>query len=260
MVNSSMALFIGSIFGILPTLGLMLLLSHPYEKHFEDKDVFLAYIIGFALGVLLAVGHIFLVTGSIGTSSPIGALLTGALFALLTSLMIGSVINRKRYFGLPKARIGGLGVGLGIATALISFKIFIDVNAFFEDEAANYNFYMKLALYLVSTIAICAAGGMCMGDEVAKSRFKIGLLKTLGLNMFFYPLLFFHYIFFDFQQEYIVLAVLTPIALGAFMFQYIRNFRDPMNNETTPGKKLGTKKKGSGKKKGSRKGNRRRRR
>jgi len=248
MVGTQLAVFIAGVCGIVPTLGLLMLISSPYEKYFEDKDIFLSFGFGFIFGGVLVIAMYWLSLGYLDPDanvSPLSTLIVGVLIALLATLMITVFTNRKKNFNKTKAKFVGLAVACGLSTSIIFYKVFADLQIYYSDESGNINFYFNLILFCVSVVLINAAAGIAAGDMTSKAMFKLGIMKCFGVLVFYYPWLFFHMIYYDPFQQWLMLVVLIGIATFAFIYQYTRNIRnDLMDDDEKKGGK-GKKKKGS---------------
>jgi hypothetical protein len=256
MVSSQFAVFIASVIGIVPPLAFMMFMLSPHEEQFGDRDVFFSFAYGFIVGGVLAIIQWAIIADyiiNIEKVSPISTLIVGAMMALVITLIIIFWSNRKKFFHTDTARFIGLAVGCGISTSFIFAKIYADLQKPFQNEGDNFNFYLKNGLYILSVLLMNTAAGIAAGNEITKGMYKLGVLKCTLLLLLFYPLMIFHMVFFDNDQQWGYLAVLTLIGALAFLYQYTKNvnkdeipfLKGSGEKETKRGKKKEEKGKGS---------------
>lgn len=205
------------------SIGMMILTTSRYESKFEDKSMFLTYAFGLGIGLLLGIGHVWIMTSYINAMDKTNALsviIVGLIMAVLTTLVMTVFTNRKAFFNTPAAKFIGLSIGLGLAGSLIFSKLFADLNYFYGDELGDPNLYMKLAVYLFSALFVHAAAGLIQGHETSKGLMRIGILKSFGILAPYYAVLFVHYVYYDPFQQWFFLFGLTLYGFGFFIYFY----------------------------------------
>jgi hypothetical protein len=221
------------------SMGMLILTTSKYESKFEDKSMFLTFAFGLGVGLLLGIGHAWIMWSYIGEMakiSPLSVLVVGLIMAVLTALVITVFTNRKAFFNTPTAKFIGLSVGLGLAGSLIFSKFFADLNYFYADDLGDPNLYMKLALYLLSALFVHAAAGIIQGEETSKGFMRIGILKSFGVLAPYYAALFIHYVYYDPVQQWFFLFIMTLYGFGFFLYFYKRYIINEF--VTTPKRRL----------------------
>ena len=207
------------------SMGMLIITTSKYESKFEDKSMFLSYAFGLGVGLLLGLGHVWIMTSYISAmdkTNPLSVIIVGLIMAVLTTLVITVFTNRKAFFNTPAAKFIGLSVSLGLAGSLIFSKLFADMNYFYTDDLRNPNLYMKLTVYLFSALFVHAAAGIIQGEETSKGFMRIGILKSFGVLAPYYAALFIHYIYYDPFQQWFFLFIMTLYGFGFFLYFYKR--------------------------------------
>jgi len=155
--------------GIIPALILLFISLKGYEGYYKDKTVFITFIAGLILGVIIVIIEAY--------SALIGVLFI-ILFPIIEQLSKTIVLNLPRFQGKKETPIYGLSLGLGFGSIFIpSSIILLDIQGNSDNISLIFSFLGTLGIILLH-----AATGVCIGYGI----YKFKLIKYLVFSIILY--------------------------------------------------------------------------
>ena len=155
--------------GIIPALFLMFISLKGYDNYYKEKLVFLTFVIGIVLGVIVVLIEAY--------SAAVGIYFI-ILFPILEQLSKTIVLNFRRFHGKKETPIYGLSLGLGFGSIFIpSSLILLNLQGTYTNVAITISIIASIGIILIH-----AATGVCIGYGV----YKYSLLKYLVFSILLY--------------------------------------------------------------------------
>lgn len=163
--------------GIIPALILLYISLKGFEGHYQDKKIFITFLIGLVIGFIsviieyytIAVGVLFIV-----------------LFPILEQMFKTIILNIGRLQEKRETTIYGLSLGLGFGSIFMPFQIILVYSQF----DVTYLILGYTILGSFSWILIHGATGTIIGYGIYEGKllnyFILAILLTIPLNIFYY--------------------------------------------------------------------------
>ncbi len=195
--------------GIIPALIFLYLAIKGYEGHYEDKKIFLTFVIGIIIGFVAAYVQSFTFAG---------VLLYIALLAFFDQLFKTIVLNIRRFQEKRQTVIYGLTLGLGFGSAFTPFQI-IAASSFISNEV-----YVLILISIgsIGIILFHGATGAYIGYGIYIGKLTRYLFISIIIQMPFNLLLGLIIISLGSEPLSLTLIfVILTIIYGAIIFYYV---------------------------------------
>lgn len=189
-------LFAAFVIGFLPSYGLLLFITRGKEFPPQvERDVFLSFAIGAAVGVGTAVLRLASVSSvAVGGGADLSTtlLILSPMLATLDVMPLYLYLNRKPFSGRPQALYVAISMALGVAAMEITFKTFrsLSTGGFFSTLSGP----LSLGLFIISSLFIRTALGVDVGLTVTfpgtakKYLWPVLFMALFNFLMAFYQL------------------------------------------------------------------------
>ncbi|MEM0492802.1 MAG: protease PrsW [Candidatus Thermoplasmatota archaeon] len=196
-------LFQASLFlGVIPALLLLYVSLKGYEGLYKDKIIFLAFIVGIALGFVSII--IESITLDIGVFFII-------LYPILEQMLKTMVLNIGRFQGKKETVIYGLTLGLGFGAISIPFSL---ISSHIE-VPSGLMVILSVIVGSFSIMLVHAATGLCLGYGVYRKRVFYYLAYAILLHV---PVTLFFFLTALYRVEYMQLLLLI---YGLILYWYM---------------------------------------
>lgn len=163
--------------GIIPALILLYISLKGFEGHYQDKKIFITFLIGLVIGFISVIIEYF--TYAVGV-------LFIVLFPLLEQMFKTIILNIGRLQEKRETTIYGLSLGLGFGSIFMPFQIILVYNQL----EVTYLILGYTILGSFSWILIHGATGTIIGYGIYEGKllyyFIYAILLTIPLNIFYY--------------------------------------------------------------------------
>ncbi|MCD6383196.1 MAG: hypothetical protein J7L88_01890 [Thermoplasmata archaeon] len=191
---SQLSLFLAFLTGFSTTYGLLLLYTRGKEfPENVERDVFLSYIIGAAVGVATAVLRLSAVHSTLSGPGVISSSLLLVISPLLASLDVMPLhlyLHRKTFVGKPQALYASLSMAMGMGAMEITFKVYrlLSTPGFYE----TYLLPLSLLFFILSSLLIRMALGLDVGEKETRGEpFRSLILPLLVMSAFNFLMAFY---------------------------------------------------------------------
>ena len=187
--------------GIIPALILLYISLKGYDEHYEDKNIFLTFVVGIIIGFISVIAETF----TIG----IGPLFI-ILFPVIEQLFKTIILNIGRLQEKRETTIYGLSLGLGFGSIFTPFSM-ITLN--FQTEAS----ILLLGSAILGSFGIIllhGATGTCIGYGIHAGKLSKYLIFAILLHI---PVTGFIFLTTIYRVEYLQLGL---ILYGVIIYWY----------------------------------------
>mgnify|MGYP006285539839 CR=1 FL=1 len=199
--------------GIIASFIILWVITERYQRKINEKDTLTTYIIGLFAGILVVVGHLYILSsGDLGI-----VLLSSLLLAFAEVLLYHIYLNRSKFRGRRDLPFIGVAFALGVSGMYILFI----TGQLLVNTTPSLDVILGLILFCiaVSLIRLSSALLLCRGESGGKINGKFmmnfaGATVLLGL----FNLIALVYLIFGFLWTFAVMV--TIMALGSFMFLF----------------------------------------
>lgn len=191
--------------GIIPALFLMFFCLKGYDGYYKDKSIFLTFIAGIILGVIVAVVRLRINAGPL-------VIIFLILYAIFDQLFKTIILNIGRLQLKKETVIYGLTIGLGFGSSFTPFLIIIESLS----GPINYYYLSLIGFGSIGYILFHAATGAYIGFGIYKGRLIRYLLIAILLQLPFNAIA--DLIFFRAYFPYVQIGLFI---YGLFIFIYV---------------------------------------
>lgn len=156
--------------GIIPALLILYVVLKGYEGLYQEKNIFLTFVVGIVMGVITAFAQSF-------TSA--GTILYMILIALFAQLFKTIALNLRRFHEKQETVIYGLSLGLGFGAAFTPYLV-IAVSSMITSDT------LILTLITIGSFGMLffhSATGMLIGYGIFKKKLMIYLVSAILLQV-----------------------------------------------------------------------------
>ena len=149
--------------GIIPALIVIYISLKGYEEYFEERKIFIMFMVGIIAGFIAAI--IETLTLGIG-------ILFVILFPFLEQLLKTMILNLRRFYMKPDTIIYGLCLGLGFGSIFTAFSIIYQQFIRADNVTTGIDLY-SISLVLIGSFGIIllhGATGMLIGYGISKGK------------------------------------------------------------------------------------------
>lgn len=203
-----------SVVAVLPPMAALTVALGPYDGYFEDRRIFLFFLGGLALGLVVGVLEVSLLLTS-GEIHPFFYVLGTPLVSQLGKTV---VLNLPRFQGDPGNVFHGASLGAGVAMIVV---LGYGNTTAFLDPARLASTGLTLAVLGTGVALLHVTTGAVIGDHVARGTpFRgLGIATAASVPVAFG--VFAHLFFRALPLDRAVWGVLT-LAYGLLLFAYLR--------------------------------------
>ena len=190
--------------GIIPALVLLYISLKGYEGHYEDKNIFLTFVVGIILGFIASLVRILI---------PLAAL-NIIIFAVFEQLFKTIVLNFRR-FQKKGTVIYGLSLGLGFGAIFTTFLIVAVGSSIINDM---YIFSL-IMIGAIGMILFHSASGVYIGYGIHTSKLTKYLTVAIIVQFPFNGIMFMTRLSFD--SEIFPYLQIGLVVYGMILYWYV---------------------------------------
>ncbi|MBN1390973.1 MAG: hypothetical protein JXA22_10070 [Candidatus Thermoplasmatota archaeon] len=211
MASVFFALMLGTIIGFIPTFGLLYLITIRYEKMIEEEDTMKTFVIGIFLGILVTLGHLFVISG-LDPESTAPFVISAYLLAFAEAMIWHVYIRRKKFRDRPDRPFLMLSLSLGISGLFLIFtsgQLFVQFDATSEQLLGFFIFAVA-----ISTMRAGMALLLSRGEVKGRTTLPLALVTLIFGTFNIFSLIYLGYGFLWTFTLFLVPAGI--IAFGVF--------------------------------------------
>jgi len=164
-----MGFVVATLLGALPALAGLYYVLRGFQGGFEERKLFIGFIVGLMLGIAGFIFHVF-IDPVIFPPSPLGWMVYVPGFAVLENLMVFSVLNYKYYRQKPETPFYGVSLGMGLS-ATVSMALIYRLLVAYPDLSPEVGGLLAIAAVAgVGAIMLRAGTGAFIGVGSARGE------------------------------------------------------------------------------------------
>jgi hypothetical protein len=223
MVNTFLALTFGTIVGFLPTFGLLFIITNRFQEHINEEDTIKTFVIGIFAGILVTLGHLFVIQG-LDAESAGPFVIYAYLLALAEALMWRVYLRRRKFRDRPDRPFILLSFALGISGLFLIFTFGQLLTQFDTSSGVFIEQLLGFALFAVALSTMRGAMSLILSQGEMKGK---SLVPMVVITLIFGTFNLFALIYLAYEFLWTFAAILVPIGMIAFAITY-RNLKQSL--------------------------------
>jgi MFS family permease len=216
MMNTFLALMLGTLIGFIPTFGILFLVTTRYERKIQEEDTMKTFVIGIFVGILVTLGHLFVIN-DLNPENTGPFVIYAYLLALAEGLIWRIYIRRKKFRDRPDRPFIILSFSLGISGL---FLLFTSGQLLAQFDTNSPLFVAQIMGFALFAIAISTMrGGMALllvrGELSGRSLIPMAIITVVYGSFNLFSMIYLAYEFF-----WTFAALLVPAGLIVFAIFY----------------------------------------